>query len=272
MRCFGETKFFRQCPRYVISNTNPCFCWEHEGQRHVRAAEIQAFQREWLELEWAPIGAFLTNRRTKSHKNIRRLQELAADDQNVHTPEVQLGVAGAICRLKAWAFESNIEVEKDLPSVIAATVRQTSRLVEEALDHLRHCYQWNDDTVMFNTTYPHLATWVWARVDRPHENRDILRERFFEEVADSVGQCLNGNMARLMNVFAAIDMDMSPQDSLTNAFGLTNEQLQQKVSQAVLSSSSAQEALEKATPLFAEAGLQDADKKAWTDSIVDHFS
>ena len=40
----------------------------------------------------------------------------------------------------------------------------------------------------------------------------LLLERFFEEVFESTKLCLNGNMARLMNVFACVDEDIHPQD------------------------------------------------------------
>jgi hypothetical protein len=40
VRCFGETKFFRQCPRYIITNNEHCFCWEHSEQTKVRLHEV----------------------------------------------------------------------------------------------------------------------------------------------------------------------------------------------------------------------------------------
>jgi hypothetical protein len=170
------------------------------------------------ELDWAPIGVFATNRaaavRRYTPQQGGRLMQLADDAQNVHTPEVQSSVAAAVRRLQAWAAGDGrcSQPDRDLAALVAAALTQPLHEVEvTALDHLRHCYDWSDGTLMFGVTYPQLASWVWARASRPHENRELLIERFCQEVAESVGQCLNGNMSRLMNTFAAIDADMSPQ-------------------------------------------------------------
>lgn len=276
VRCFGETKFFRQCPRYIYSQCEgPSFCWEHRDQQQVRVDEqqhqLEQERQHQLENErqqlfhletfhprsprhvpinfedrnidrnignsnprenWAPLGAYLTNlpeiqNVLQKTVNDKRLNELAEDDQNVHTAEVQLGVSGAIKRLRQWAGQ--MRIQKNLPDIIAASIRGEPSTIEmEALSHLHHCYQWNDDTLMFGTTYPQLATWVWARINRGSENDELLRYRFFEEVQESKGQCLNGNMARLMNIFSAIDLEMSPQSTV-----LSKDELQRQISIAV---------------------------------------
>ena len=214
-RCYGETKFFRQCPRYVAAITlEPCFCYEHVDQRSVRLEEIRNQKNDGQdEISWAPLGFFETNRPKKTkikHISDERLRELTSDDQNVHTAEVQQGVGAAIKRLRAWARTMNIKTERDLSSVVETSCAN-DHLGLRAVEHLRHCYQWNDETLMFGVTYPQLASWVWARIHLDCENKELLIQRFFEEVTESSGQCLNGNMARLMNVFAALDLEMSPQ-------------------------------------------------------------
>jgi hypothetical protein len=274
VRCFGETKFFRQCPRYILApreTLDPCFCWEHKDQRTVRLQEVEVQRTAGAQSEWAPLGAFITNQDVVAPIPILsrgRLRELADDDQNVHTAEVQLGVNGAIRRLQAWAIEANIKAERDLPAKVASTIMSTlpDDIEQAALEHLRHCYQWNDDTKMFGTTYPQLATWVWARVDREHENRDLLRERFFEEVAESAGQCLNGNMARLMNVFSAIDLEMSPQEVC-----LSGEQLQNLAARAVQQASSLDDALLEIRDLLLRANVAECDWEGWLQSTRDAF-
>lgn len=281
VRCFGETKFFRQCPQHLVTpreNSEPCFCWEHQGQREVRLFEVEA-QRADTEgaPDWAPMGAFLTNREAAVDSDAfaraplplvldDRLAELAKDDQNVHTAEVQLGVSGSIRRLRAWA--AHIKIEKDLPALIlhSCTDADASDTLSAALEHLQHCYQWNDDTLMFGVTYPQLASWVWARVDRPHENRELLRERFFEEVAESAGQCLNGNMARLVNVFAAIDLEMSPQE-----VRMSREQLQHLVSRAVQGAKDAGEAVREVLELLRSANVPEPEQAGWLESVRDAF-
>jgi hypothetical protein len=141
------------------------------------------------------------------------MRELAEDDQNVHTPEVQVGMNAVIRKLEEWARQHGVRTERDLAGTILRTLADPNIVQRQALEHLMHCYRWNDNTVMFNVTYPQLASWVWARIQRPHAHRDLLFERFFEEVAASTGQCLNGNMVRLMNTFASIDAELSFQSA-----------------------------------------------------------
>jgi hypothetical protein len=104
-------------------------------------------------------------------------------------------------------------------------------------------------------------------VDREHENRDLLRERFFEEVADSSGQCLNGNMARLLNVFAAIDLEMSPQEVC-----LSREQLQSLVAKAVDSSKTVDDALELVYELLERASVNFDERRGWIDCVREAFA
>jgi len=267
-RCLGETKFFNQCPRYVIFDKEGglCFCWEHKNQERYVAEEVLA--REELKEEvddWAPIGAFITNQEETLQKSLstKRLLELAEDEQNVHTPEVQLGVNGAIKRLRTWA--GSIKIQKNLPDVIHSSIKGgLSDLQMEALEHLYHCYQWNDDTKMFGVTYPQLATWVWARVNRGSEIDELLRERFFEEVLESKGQCLNGNMARLMNVFSALDLEMSPQQSK-----MSREEMQEKIS--LLIQSKSQDCLNEVKKLLLEAQVYGKEAQEWIDAVFERI-
>jgi hypothetical protein len=269
-RCYGETKFFRQCPRYVAASTlEHCFCYEHVDQRHVRLAEIHNQKNDGHDdISWAPLGFFETNRPKKTiinHISDNRLKELTSDDQNVHTAEVQQGVGAAIKRLRTWARFMNIKTERDLASLVEKSCGN-DELGLRAVEHLRHCYQWNDETLMFGVTYPQLASWVWARIHIDSENRDLLIERFFEEVTESSGQCLNGNMARLMNVFAALDLEMSPQEVF-----LSREQLQALTAKAVAESKEIEEALQTVTELLERANVEKNERQNWLQSVKEAF-
>ena len=262
-RCLGETKFFRQCPRYVISNDHLTFCYEHAAQEHERPQEVDAMSSENVENEWAPLGAFLTNKPI----NESRLRELASDNQNVHTSEVQTGVAASICRLRNWAKSNNIKTYRDIISEIFQVLGdKENQTIIEALQHLAHCYLFSDDTQMFNTTYPELVSWVWARVSRDHEHKEILMERFFQEVSESAGQCLNGNMARLMNVFAGIDSEMSPQQKR-----MTGEQLQSQIARAVTLIDSLDTCLIYVSNLLNETDLTNSEKEEWLSSVKESY-
>lgn len=289
VRCFGETKFFRQCPRHLViastENEQQSYCWEHMDQRQIRIEEEEAIRNHADfsdELQWEPIGAFISNREellveaamqmqretaNQEEGGRGRLQSITEDEQNVHTPEIQYGSNESIKKLKRWAQENNIETERDLYQVISTSLFvEPSETESLALDHIQHCYQWNDDTNMFGVTYPQLSSWVWARVNRDHENRELLRERFFEEVSESAGQCLNGNMARLVNVFAAIDPEMSPQEC-----GISKEQLQFLVAKAVKDSKNCAQAIDAATELLKLASVPIHEWNDWLESVKENF-
>lgn len=294
VRCFGETKFFRQCPRYVVVDAGvaagagaPCFCWEHVSQTAPRLEEVAAIRRHQnrehvADAEWAPLGAFLTNHAdamggapaAQRHDDMEpidagvragRLHDLASDSQNVHTAEVQLGVNAAIGRLRQWAQAHGVTVERDLAARVAEVLGWAPSDVHiGALQHLQHCYQWGDDTLMFGTTYPQLASWVWARVNAGGENAALLRERFFEEVFESRGQCLNGNMARLMNVFAAIDPEMSPQRDMDDV--MSSQELQARV-YAATRNNPLEGALAEVEALLDLAAVPAAARAGWLDAV-----
>lgn len=275
VRCFGETKFFKQCPRHIVNYLleGPCFCWEHVNQREVRIEEIsKQTEHKSEELEWAPLGAFSSNyleEYANSEITETRLFDIALDDQNVHTPEIQQGVGKAIKKLSDWAKENKIKTEKNLHRVIMNTLEiENDEIVSRALLHIEHCYQWNDDTNMFGTTYPQLASWVWARVNSNLELKNILQERFFEEVAESEGQCLNGNMARLMNVFAAIDLEMSPQETRVC---IDREEMQRSIAFVIKETVDLAEALDKVKNLLKLGQVPQSEFKYWLQSVEENY-
>lgn len=295
-RCFGETKFFRQCLRYIVVEEEVCicYCWEHEYQRDVRLEEqemkVKHVEKQTNVDNWEPIGAYVSNREellldaaaTSSlmleeakEKENRRLADFADDEQNVHTPEIQFGVNESIKKLKRWALNNGFGIQKDLLTTIQKTfLVEPSEIECQALEHIAHCYQWNDETSMFAVTYPQLASWVWARVDREHENRELLRMRFFEEVSESAGQCLNGNMARLINIFAAIDPEMSPQDcggEEKNEDFISKEQLQYLISSKLKECKEYMSAKKAVEALLKQARIPLQNWEDWLESVKEYY-
>jgi hypothetical protein len=192
------------------------------------------------------------------------MRELAEDDQNVHTPEVQVGMNAVIRKLEEWAHQKGIRTERDLAGTIVRQIRDPNIVQRQALEHLMHCYRWNDNTVMFGVTYPKLASWVWARIQLPHPDRELLQERFFEEVAASSGQCLNGNMVRLMNTFASIDSELSFQSAPSVQYEMG------AISKLVETGElSVREAFLKAEPILNAAGIQGKDMDPWLEALCD---
>ena len=263
-RCVGETKFFTQCPRLVVGES-PAFCWEHAPQATVRIREAAAGATNEV---WMPMGAFDPGVHTLPAPSAPgRLRKLVDDEQNVHTPEVQSSVARAVKTLHAWAAARKIKTERDIVSVIKKTANESNSTTKQALDHLRSCYDYNDDTLMFGVTYPMLVTWVWHRIMNDEKNRELLLDRFFEEVRDSAGQCLNGNMSRLMNVFAAIDEELSPQDSTQI---LSRDALPLLVAKAVDDPSKSVSVLvNEVQSLLSQANVPAEEWGGWIDAVLE---
>jgi hypothetical protein len=192
------------------------------------------------------------------------MKELAEDDQNVHTPEVKTGVNTVIRKIEKWARQRGVRTERDLAGCILRQFPDPDITQRAAIEHLMNCYRWNDNTEMFGVTYPQLASWVWARIQLPHEHKDLLFQRFFEEVSASSGQCLNGNMVRLMNTFACIDKDLSYQSapSLQDLMAALGKEVEEGLPIRI--------GLERAEVILREAGLTDMkDMDPWFESICE---
>jgi hypothetical protein len=126
-----------------------------------------------------------------------------------------------------------------------------------------NCYQFTDNTKMFGTTYPNLASWVWARIHQAHDHRDTLIQRFYEEVSESAGECLNGNMVRLMNVFAALDPELSYQSSPSHEFQMSA--LAKEVEEGL----PIRVAFHRAQTILNRAGIYDRDMDPWLEGLCD---
>ena len=232
-RCTGRTKFGVQCSRYVTSNT----CWEHGA-----LTEVAPIVTGYNELIGETLATFVK------------------DKENVHTKPVQSITQTVIEKLLNWG--KDIETEPNLPSLVLLRIPiEPSETELRAYNHLLECYDISDDFVMFGTTYPRICTLVWHRV----KDNDVLMARFFEEVSESVGLCLNGNMARLVNVFAGIDDELSPQKIV-----MDKQQFQQQIGKAL--SLNPIDCMEKVLGLCKEAQLTETETHIWIHHVTLHFS
>ena len=208
-KCTG-TKDGKQCARSVVvdssMNEDAVLCWEHQDLLLHKLAEKR------------PAKTFFVQVKKKTSKT---LSDLAKDEENVHTPEINSLLIKSIENLKLWATEKKIKVQYNLCDTIETYLLSNQGRewrghsnVQGALNHLRECYSIKDDLALLGVTYPQLSSWVWGRImsTLDEDKQRLLLERFFEEVFESTKLCLNGNMARLINVFACIDDEINPQD------------------------------------------------------------
>jgi hypothetical protein len=111
-----------------------------------------------------------------------------------------------------------------------------SKTEKDCLDHLNRVYSIDDKESVLGITFPILSSWVWQRVVQTQdlERRSELVKRFVEEMAESKGLCLQGNITRLMNVFSGLDAEVSLQDvDLFDTGPISDSYMQQQTAAAV---------------------------------------
>jgi hypothetical protein len=111
-----------------------------------------------------------------------------------------------------------------------------TKIEKDCIDHLNRVYSVDDTETVLGITFPVLATWVWNRVIKTEdkERKNELVKRFIEEMAESKGLCLQGNLTRLMNVFSGLDAEMSIQEvDIFDTGPISQSYMQQQVSAAV---------------------------------------
>lgn len=206
MRCPGRDKFNNQCN--VFLRPNEKYCW-----KHIVSSEDDVNKNT----NTSTSTSSSTTKQVKINVDEKRLQKLANDDQNIHTPEIQIPLMNAITKILAWGRGMHFDTNIYLPTLIASMMEdeEFNTTSDLAMEHLANIFNAREDTPIFNTNYLELSLFVWARINynfqHDREKLMLLRARFFQEVSESIGQCLNGNIARLINVFSGIDDEMSIQ-------------------------------------------------------------
>jgi len=320
-RCLGETRNGRQCSQRCVSQLGEdfSFCAEHENQRSFRLSDFQAQGgRNALTYVWRRLGVAIVGdegsdvlepqrgQQEKKRRTERNLRDLADDDENIHTIEIQRPLVQAISMLRTWAesptrkvkIEDNlgktiyeflaaqkmkkndkvkvVELKPPLPPVkkftetvvnefwrgsmktVASFIDKEkenekekekkekekergqefilSKTEKDCLDHLNRVYSIDDKESVLGITFPILSSWVWQRVVQTQdvERRSELVKRFVEEMAESKGLCLQGNITRLINVFSGLDAEVSLQDvDLFDTGPISDSYMQQQTAAAV---------------------------------------
>jgi hypothetical protein len=193
------------------------------------------------------------------------LHNLANDRQNVHTASVsrqtnelqkkilELGgndtrktTAPTMC-LANWLLSKHV-VFAEVPALSADILKYYSmKKVITADDWLYRR--------LFNAVFQ-----IIQHTDDEDGKRKELMKRFAEECKESTGMCTMGHLARLCNVFAGFDDELSPPVPVT-------ELLQQKIGAISLMDVSVEEKLRLASELFAELKVPDADQVVWREAL-----
>ena len=132
--------------------------------------------------------------------------------------------------MKTVSSLKNISVSQNL------NLKELSKIEKDCIDHLNRVYSIDDKESVLGITFPVLSSWVWNRVLMTQDGmrREELVKRFVEEMAESKGLCLQGNLTRLMNVFSGLDAEVSLQEvDFFDTGPISNSYMQQQTAAAV---------------------------------------
>jgi LmbE family N-acetylglucosaminyl deacetylase len=186
------------------------------------------------------------------------LRAFATDAQSVHRSSVQNATHKACLTLLRRPLESGQETLPELITDIEnpAKIRiSISSHRERIVLELTHDYF---ETEAFSLSYGSVLDRVWAYV-RSHVHREALVVRLAQEIAEGVGQCSNGKMARLVNALQGFDdtLELDPPKEL----------FQNHI--VMLRGQPAAEREAKARALFVEYAIPDAEQGAWLEALAD---
>jgi len=235
---------------------------QREEDEARRRAEAEAAERERAEARRRQLTRDLRERAVvfeRDHPDgTINTRAFAVDPQNVHRSSVQTttekSVRTLMTRLVPAGQETLPEIVADLedPKKIKIT---TPGVRERIIAEVTNDYF---ETEAFSVMYGAVLDRVWAFI-RSHKDRFELFIRLGQEIAEGIGQCTNGKMARLINVLQGFD------DTLMMDHG--KEMFQNKIS--MLRHAPLQDREAAARALFAEYQVPEAEHANWLDPLLD---
>ena len=229
-------------------------------------------ERKRLEEAAAAAAAVEAERRRQMQENLRQhpvifkrdpeggidLAAFATDQQNIHRSSVQKATEKAVHKLITRCIE---EGQETLPEIIIDLKDTTKVRVsgtdtrERMITELTHDYF---ECIAFSIPYGDVLDRVWAFI-RSHKDRLHIFIRLAQEIAEGMGMCTNGKMARLINVLQGYDdtLEVDP----------PKEVFQEKI--ALLMKRPAEERAEAARALFIEFSIPEAEQAPWLESLED---
>jgi hypothetical protein len=258
---YGDISFQRMLPA-ADSFTADINARLREEEIQRRQAEAAAAEQARAEARRAQLQRDLRERPVVFQRDnpdgTPNLRAFGADPQSVHRSSVQSTTEKAvnilIKRPLQEGQETLPEIVADLanPARIKITVPGTR---ERMIAEVTHDYF---ETEAFSVMYGRVLDHVWAYI-RGHKDRFELFIRLGQEIAEGVGQCSNGKMARLVNVLQGFDetLDVEP----------PREVFQNKI--ALLQSAPLAERESAARLLFTEHNIPAEEQAAWLEPLLE---
>ena len=120
---------------------------------------------------------------------------------------------------------------------------------------LNHDYY---ECVAFSVPYGDVLDRVWTFI-RSHKHRDDIFIRLAQEIAEGIGMCTNGKMARLVNVLQGFDETLlveAPKEVFQDKFALLRK----------LPNAEREDAAKK---LFEEFSIPEAERAVWLEALLE---
>ena len=258
---FGEIQVMRMLP--VADSYYPdIHARQREEDEVRRRAEAEAAERERAEARRRQLAIDLRERpvvfaRDNADGTVN-LRAFGTDHQNVHRSSVQSTTQKSVGTLMTRPVPEGQEtlpeivVELENPKKVKITA---PGMRERIIAEVTHDYF---ETEAFSTMYGAVLDRVWAYI-RGHKDRFDLSIRLAQEIAEGLGQCSNGKMARLINVLQGYD------DTLMMDHG--KEVFQNKI--AMLRHAPREDREAAARALFAEHHIPEEEHATWLEPLLE---
>lgn len=192
-----------------------------------------------------------------------RLQQLGADQQNVHTPEVNDQSAQGERVLLGIKLKPGVHYLAGIGMAFYEHAMGISpeavRRVPEVMSDVQKWYdtescRWDKDNL-----YLKLLRGAWTLIDSSPHRKDLVG-RLWEECCSGVGMCCQGHISRVVNVFVGFDDRFAPPVAL-------GEQIQNKMSAIVNQGFEPDVARRMAAQALKDLGVPEDQQVAWLEAF-----
>lgn len=190
------------------------------------------------------------------------LQAFATDSENVHRSSVQTTTQKG---LDVLMRRQTLIDQETLPEIIAAFqikehVRFGTDAKDKAITELTNDYY---ITVAFGVSYGDVLDRVWATIRQKDEPNQLIR-RLAQEICEGYKKCVNGKIARLVNVLRGFDEELD--NAMTGGMA-PREAFQAKF--ATLLRLPIAERRSAALEIFQEYQIPEAERPTWLEPLLE---
>lgn len=150
---------------------------------------------------------------------IRKLRDIAADPQSVHTSEVVTNVNKIITIVRAIPVPDGYKWDRVVCSKTPGEIIAECRLTQHAACQMMA--QYAQDNSIYDIEvgiYGKVLDSVWQFI-KTHAEKDSLVSILRTELEDNIGMCAQGNLTRVCNILAGYLDGIGPLESLAERLG-----------------------------------------------------